>query len=268
MVSVGRHSRWLYAVAGSGVVLGLFSYFQSEKKVVHNAWTTNFEPSRKWDFNWDKRDYSHLINDKSNEDAKKVKPTARRHIFLIRHGQYEEQAESDDKRRLTATGRKQAELVGQRLKELKFNYTRMVRSTMLRAQETSNIILENFPDLPKEDCDLLKEGAPIPPEPPARNWEISDETFLKDGPRIEAAFKKHFHRADVDQKSDSYEIIVCHGNVIRYFILRLLQFPPEGWLRLQLGHCSITWVVIGPSGRAGVNAIGDVGFMPKELMTG
>ena len=47
------------------------------------------------------------------------------------------------------------------------------------------------------------------------------------GFRIEAAFRKYFHRAESSQKEDSYEIIVCHANVIRYFVCRALQFPPE-----------------------------------------
>lgn len=46
------------------------------------------------------------------------------------------------------------------------------------------------------------------------------QQFFQDGPRIEAAFRKHLHRADVDQVGDSVEIYVCHANVIRYFVCR------------------------------------------------
>lgn len=57
-----------------------------------------------------RRDYSHLIKAKSEEkdsleNKKKIKPTARRHIFLIRHGQYEMKAETDANRYLTALGK-------------------------------------------------------------------------------------------------------------------------------------------------------------------
>jgi len=38
--------------------------------------------------------------------------------------------------------------------------------------------------------------------------------------RIEAAFRRFVHRADPTQKEDSYEIYVCHANVIRYFVIR------------------------------------------------
>lgn len=44
---------------------------------------------------------------------------------------------------------------------------------------------------------------------------------FQDGPRIEAAFRKYFHRAPPEQLEDSYEIVVCHANVIRYFFCRL-----------------------------------------------
>jgi hypothetical protein len=54
------------------------------------------------------------------------------------------------------------------------------------------------------------------------------QAFHEDGARIEAAFRKYIHRADVEQKNDSVEIIVCHANVIRYFVCRALQLPAEG----------------------------------------
>ncbi|XP_071034328.1 serine/threonine-protein phosphatase PGAM5, mitochondrial [Parasteatoda tepidariorum] len=262
-----QRSKWMYAIAGSGVVLGIFNYFQPEKTAVKNSWTTNFEPSVKWNHNWDNRDAS--AGDKERlKDSDSKAPIAKRHIFMIRHGQYNMKAKSDAERKLTELGRKQAELVGQRLKDLKFNYTKMIRSTMTRAIETSDIIHKCFPKLPIESCDLLREGAPIQPDPPSNNWKFDDEQYRKDGERIEKAFKTHFHRADVNQESDSYEIMVCHANVIRYFICRLLQFPPEAWLRFQLHHCSITWVVIMPSGRVGVYGIGDSGFFDYDHMTG
>ena len=49
---------------------------------------------------------------------------------------------------------------------------------------------------------------------------ILELQFLTDGVRIEAAFRKYFHRAPPQQETDSYEVIVCHANVIRYFVCR------------------------------------------------
>ena len=39
-----------------------------------------------------------------------------------------------------------------------------------------------------------------------------------------------------------FEIIVYHTNVIRYFVCRALQLPPEAWLRLCTFNCSLTYI--------------------------
>ena len=93
------------------------------------------------------------------------------------------------------------------------------------------------------------------------------QQFFQDGARIEAAFRKYFHRADATQEKDSYELLVCHANVIRYFVCRILQFPAEGWLRFSLNHASITWVSIYPSGRVVMRMVGDSGHIPPEFVT-
>ena len=46
----------------------------------------------------------------------------------------------------------------------------MTVSTMVRAQETGSIIGEKLPELPKDHCSLLQEGAPYPPEPSSKLW--------------------------------------------------------------------------------------------------
>lgn len=225
----------------------------------------------RWDSNWDmcdkgttkpKRRDDGRVDEESNE----IKPTAVRHLVFIRHGQYHADANNSDDKRLTKLGRQQAETTGQRLKNLNRKYTKLVCSTLIRAVETADIIAKHLPDVPRESCDFLQEGAPAPPDPPSKRWR-PDKTFFQDGPRIEAAFRKHIHRADVDQVGDSVEIYVCHGNVIRYFVCRVLQFPPEGWLRMSIGHCGITWVTIKPNGRVSVRSMGDTGHLPPEQLS-
>ena len=98
--------------------------------------------------------------------------------------------------------------------------------------------------------------------------------------RIEEAFRKYFYRAptprgdadaddagidgtehDKDALKHEYEIIVGHGNVIRYFVCRALQLPPEAWLRLSVFNCSITYVTIQPNGYVSVRMVGDSGHL-------
>ncbi|XP_072044683.1 serine/threonine-protein phosphatase PGAM5, mitochondrial-like isoform X2 [Amphiura filiformis] len=245
------------------------------------AWTTNFHPSVKWDSNWDRRDPESLLKPEKSQkgssdttdngpnfqaELNKLKPVANRHIFMIRHGHYNVDGETDEQRVLTALGQEQAELTGLRLKELSFPFTIMTNSSMSRAIQTADIIAKSLPDVPRDVCDMLREGAPIPPEPPIGHWK-PELKFFEDGARIEAAFRKYFHRADPDQAKDSYELLVCHANVIRYFVCRVMQFPPEAWLRISLHHGSITWVTIRPSGRVTLRTLGDTGHMPPAKIT-
>jgi len=235
---------------------------------------------KSWDDDWDFRK-PNINNYKVDKDVvvpvldndiieKPIipKPTATRHVLLIRHGQYNMDSKEDKFRVLTEIGRQQAEATTERLKSMNQKFDRLIISTMTRAQETGSIISEGLPDIPTTDyCSLLREGAPYPPEPKSKNWRPDNVQFFKDNPRIEAAFRKYIHRADPSQTEDSYDLIVCHSNVIRYFVCRALQFPPEGWLRMSIGNCGLTWLTIRPSGNVSLRGMGDIGHIPPDLTT-
>ncbi|KNC81794.1 serine/threonine-protein phosphatase PGAM5, mitochondrial, partial [Sphaeroforma arctica JP610] len=196
----------------------------------------------------------------------KDKPRPVRNIYLVRHGQYE-MKEKDEDCKLTALGREQAKLAGQRINQLTFKLDKIFYSTMTRATETAKIIMGEMKDVPaNESCDMTREGCPIRPEPDI--WGVpTDADYFEDGARIEGAFRKYFYRPDPDQKETSHEMIVCHGNVIRYFVCRALQVPPEYWLRMGVANCSITHITITASGRVSIRALGDVGHVPADKQT-
>jgi len=246
--------------------------------------------SKSWDDDWDRRKLITREKRKTTEEQQPpivlvnkdgeastvtsspapevIKPTATRHVILVRHGQYEMDHKDRNKKVLTQLGREQAAVTGDRLKALDIKFNRMTISTMVRAQETGNIIGEKFPELPKEHCSLLQEGAPYPPVPSSKAWTPDrSQTFFQDNPRIEGAFRKYIHRASPSQTEDSYDLIVCHGNVIRYFVCRALQFPPEGWLRMSTGNCGLTWLTIRPNGNVSLRNFGDTGHLPPDMVT-
>jgi len=228
---------------------------------------------KKWDADWDKRDVKttqkmdQLTLGEGANPEKPLKPTATRHVLLVRHGQYNMEAKDDLDRHLTEVGKQQAQITGERLKDTGIKFDRVVVSTMTRAQETANLICQSLPVLPHEDCSALREGAPWPPIPTSTNWKPERFEFYQDYPRIESAFRKYIHRADASQTEDSYDLIVCHGNVIRYFVCRALQFPREGWLRMSVGHCGLTWITIRPSGSVSLRELGGVQHLPPNIIT-
>jgi serine/threonine-protein phosphatase PGAM5 len=64
-----------------------------------------------------------------------------------------------------------------------------------------------------------------------------------------------------------FELIVGHGNVIRYFVCRGLQLPPEAWLRFSVFNCSITYMVVSPAGYVSVRSLGDTGHLSYDETT-
>lgn len=61
-------------------------------------------------------------------------------------------------RRLTELGKEQAALLGKRLAESGVKFDQVVMSTMPRAMETANIILEKLPKVQSKMDSLLEEG--------------------------------------------------------------------------------------------------------------
>lgn len=211
------------------------------------------ETRNKWDYNWDKKAWA------NPEDAQGV---GTRTLILVRHGQYHL-----DTGHLTDLGWQQANLTGLRLKQLNMPYKAIIHSTMDRARETAQAISRHLENVPVFSDDVIQEGGPIPPEPTISYWGLPQRTYFMEGPRLEAAFRKYFYRADKEQTYQSHEIIVGHGNIFRFLVLRALQFPPEAWMRVFIAHASITVLHINPDGTVNMNKFGDSGHFQTDMVT-
>lgn len=66
---------------------------------------------------------------------------------------------------------------------------------------------------------------------------------------------------------DRYELVVCHGNVIRYSLLRALQLPVQAWLRFAVWNCGISHLIIRTNGHVGLQTLGDTGHLSKDMIT-
>jgi len=217
-----------------------------------------------------------------------------RHIILVRHGQYDETDKDDSKRILTPLGREQAHLTGIRLREMLEGANeefgpcniKVVRvSNLARAKETAEIIASHLSGVEYAGPDPdLNEGYPCHTIPGSKASDSNIKKLDDSHPRLEAAFQKIFYRAPpppepMDSTNDKtnrkdqmkikheYEIIVCHANVIRYFLCRALQIPPEAWLRLSTFNCSLTYLAIRPTGTVSCRMLGDIGHIPYGKTT-
>jgi serine/threonine-protein phosphatase PGAM5 len=197
----------------------------------------------------------------SSEDQKGI-----RTIYLIRHGEYDQAdtSDSDVGKKLTPLGIAQARLVSTRLKGIPVEFTSLTSSTMTRARETAMVINEDFPQLKLQQSTLIRECTP----PTWRKDVVADETesdLIMCVKNIEQAFAEYFIPSPA--LGDRNDIIVCHGNIIRYFVTKLLKADPMSWLQMSIGNCSLTIIRVLPDGSMKLAAYGDMGHIPPNMQT-
>jgi serine/threonine-protein phosphatase PGAM5 len=191
---------------------------------------------------------------------------ASRTLYLIRHGFYDIHDERDPEvgKALLPLGIAQARLVGDRLRSFPVRFSILYSSTFTRARETALVIRQELDGLEVIESELLSECTP-----PTWREDIMaecDSTELTEcQEQLEAAFAKFFVPS---LEGVRHEVLVCHGNVIRYFVTRVLGVDPLSWLRMSIGNCSLTIVRINSDGTMKLLSFGDVGHIPPNLQTG
>ncbi|MEO8233645.1 MAG: histidine phosphatase family protein, partial [Ignavibacteriota bacterium] len=63
------------------------------------------------------------------------------------------------------------------------------------------------------------------------------------------------------------DIIVCHGNVIRYFVTKALKVDPLSWLQMSISNCSLTIIRIAPNDNMKLDTFSDYGHIPENMRT-
>jgi serine/threonine-protein phosphatase PGAM5 len=181
---------------------------------------------------------------------------ATRKIYLIRHGEYDWQdRQSTD---LTEIGVKQSRLTAQRIAALPV--CAIYSSDLPRAVQTADIIRSALGDVTYRQDPGLREcwlpGLPFMSVPPE---------ILRAGEKQAAdSFAKYFLPA---RDRDEIEIIVSHGNLIRYLVARILGRPEEIWMRMHTMNCGISEVHVEADRQMWVVSYNDVGHIPPQLVT-
>lgn len=191
---------------------------------------------------------------------------ASRTLYLIRHGFYDYNDNSDPEvgKGLLPLGVAQARLAGNRLRSLPVHFSVIYSSTFTRARETALVIHEEFDSLEVIASKLLSECTP-----PTWREDIMEECdpdeVMACRAQLEEAFAEFFVPSSGGPR---HEVLVCHGNVIRYFVTRVLGVDPLSWLGMSIGNCSLTVVRVNADGTMKLLSFGDVGHIPPNLQTG
>ena len=200
---------------------------------------------------------------------------ASRSIYLVRHGQYQrlspDELEGDSTVEqairvdggLTTLGVEQANLTAQRLRS--YPISAIYCSSLPRAVQTAEIIAQEFPGIPLRRTRILWECIPcVPPFLSTFFSEVPSEEIARDREQAEEAYGRYFKRA---RGEDKHEIVVCHGNLMRYFVSRALEVEPETWGKMGIFNCGISQITISHR-LTGVVCHNDSGHLPEDKRTG
>lgn len=179
-----------------------------------------------------------------------------RRLLFLRHGQYDEEGDGT----LTPLGREQAQhsamaLAGEDLAQIRV-------STLIRARETAEIVSKHHRKVPVRASALFCEA--IPTKLPARLARgIEPARIARDIPRAKKAAAELFRPS----RDDRTELVVCHGNIIRYFHCLALGVEPTAWVRLVSHHCGITEIVVLGNGQLRGVRYNDLGHLALPMRT-
>ncbi|MCK9538276.1 histidine phosphatase family protein [Dokdonella sp.] len=189
-----------------------------------------------------------------------------RTLVLVRHGLYERDPQADERLgpHLAPIGVAQAQLAGARLAGMPGHFDALWSSPVQRARDTAAVIAADFPGRRFEIVDDLAECTP-----PTRREDVMQrktaEGLARCKAQLDRAFDRFFKPASGTPRT---EMLVCHGNVIRYLVSRALGVDTMSWLEMSVRHASITTIRIEADGRFKVIAVGDSGHIPPNMQSG
>jgi serine/threonine-protein phosphatase PGAM5 len=186
------------------------------------------------------------------------------YLLLIRHGTYDRDTTVSDvlANGLNALGHEQAHLVGARLAALPVQPASLVTSNYRRARETAEDIGQEMKRAATIDT-LLHECTPSSDRPDDLRGHRTDEIAACDSNLARAWARYMVPTPDADR----HDILVCHGNVIRWFVSHAVANDPRRWPWLEIGNASITILAVRPDGTIRLVCFSDVGHLPLAKQT-
>ncbi len=196
---------------------------------------------------------------------------ATRFLYLVRHGNYNAYVtiEDDLGGPLTALGEQQAVYTGQYLSQqpIRHIYTSVLR----RAAQTTEVISKFMPNIPVSEREDLREVTPGIPARLEDNFaerfpEMTSDRLRAGQDRADAAFSAFFQPpAQPDTEDEVHDVLVCHGNLIRYLICRTLNVSGSAWGNMIIHQGSISRIMIDDADGIYLMTFNEVVHMPPDI---
>lgn len=186
-----------------------------------------------------------------------------RRLYLARHG------DADAFGTLTATGRRQARLLGERLAAVPVDV--VWHSPLPRAVDSAAELSGHLPGVPVIEAPELVDHVPYVPgagELPAHLsgfFDGFDDAEAAAGRDLAAALLRRFGSVGPRARADSHEVVVTHSFQIAWLLRHVLDAPPARWLGIDSANAALTVVEHRDGAPSSVMMFNDTGHLPAEL---
>ncbi|MEJ3743523.1 histidine phosphatase family protein [Actinomycetes bacterium KLBMP 9797] len=185
---------------------------------------------------------------------------ANRLLYLVRHGEATVDGE------LSLTGRKQAQLLGERLATVPL--TAIHHGPLPRAAQTAGLISQHLPGVPLHCSEMV--GDYLPPVPEPRNLPEVYARFLDGTSADEYAAGAKLATAAIERyavpaATETRELIVTHSFLIGWFVRHALDAPDARWLGLNAANCALTVILYRAHHPPTLVTFNDMSHLPGDL---
>ncbi|MGX1122498.1 broad specificity phosphatase PhoE [Streptomyces ambofaciens] len=194
--------------------------------------------------------------------------TATRYLYLARHGEA-----SPDESGLTDAGRRQATLLGRRLRDVPL--TAVHHGPLPRAEETARLITDELEGVTARVAECAGDYVPHLPERdelPAGPADFyldflagATEEERRHGPELARQALRRFTGAVTDGGQDRHELVVTHNFLIAWLVRDAMHAPKWRWLGLNHANAALTVIRYAPGRAASVLLSNDMRHLPAEL---
>ncbi|TDB72775.1 histidine phosphatase family protein [Micromonospora sp. KC721] len=188
-------------------------------------------------------------------------------LYLARHAEQEHAEVEAPQAGLSARGRRQATLLGERMRGVPLRVVH--HGPLRRAVETAELVAGSLPGVPVYESELA--GDHLPHDTDATGLPPSYVDFLAgfspaervDGPRVTAAAVARFATAPAD--GEVRELVVTHSFLIAWLVRHALHAPEWRWLGFNAHNAGLTVIRYSSAGPPSLIAVNDVAHLPPEL---
>ncbi|MEU4891300.1 histidine phosphatase family protein [Streptomyces sp. NPDC044780] len=192
---------------------------------------------------------------------------ATRYLYLARHGEA-----TEDESELTDTGRRQAVLLGRRLRRSPLSAIH--HGPLPRAAQTARLVGDQMGSVPLHCSELVGDYVPYRPQREELPPDLA-ETMLdrlaqfpaeggEGGPKLAQRALARF-AGPVEGDEPRHELVVTHNFLIGWLVRAALDAPKWRWLGLNHANAALTVIRYAPGRPTSVLVYNDTGHLPDEL---